>query len=56
MHKDAKKFATTGGRGFEGFGGGNPKNRVVSNDASSANFDSHQPQKKQDYTFNKLRD
>lgn len=56
MHKDASRFAATGGWGFEGFGGGDPANRVVGKDAASACFDCHQPQKAQDYTFSRLRD
>ncbi|MGE0386185.1 MAG: cytochrome P460 family protein [Gammaproteobacteria bacterium] len=56
MHKDARKFAATGGWGFEGFGGGEPTNRVVGNNAPSACFACHQPQKEQDYTFSRLRD
>ena len=56
MHKDAGRFATTGGWGFEGFGGGDPTNRVVGDDAASACFACHQPQKGQDYTFSRLRD
>jgi hypothetical protein len=56
MHKDAGKFAATGGWGFEGFGGGDPTNRVVGDNAGSACFDCHQPQKAQDYTFSRLRD
>jgi len=56
MHKDARKFAATGGWGFEGFGGGDPTNRVVDDDAASACFACHQPQKAQDYTFSRLRD
>lgn len=56
MHKDATKFAATGGWGFEGFGGGDPTNRVVGADAASACFACHQPQKDQDYTFSRLRD
>ena len=56
MHKDARKFAATGGWGFEGFGGGDPANRVVGDDAASACFACHQPQKAQDYTFSRLRD
>jgi hypothetical protein len=56
MHKDAKKFAATGGWGFEGFGGGDPANRVVGDDAASACFGCHQPQQAQDYTFSRLRD
>ena len=56
MHKDARKFAATGGWGFEGFGGGDPTNRVVGANAASACFACHQPQKDQDYTFSRLRD
>lgn len=56
MHKDAKKFATTGGWGFEGFGGGDSTNRVVGDSAASACFACHVPQKGQDYTFSRLRD
>lgn len=56
MHKDAEMFAATGGWGFEGFGGGDPTNRVVGDNATSACFACHQPQKDQDYTFSRLRD
>lgn len=56
MHKDSKKFAATGGWGFEGFGGGDSTRRVVGKDAASACFACHQPQKNQDYTFSRLRD
>lgn len=56
MHKDAMKFAATGGWGFEGFGGGDRTNRVVGENAASACFGCHAPQKDQDYTFSKLRD
>ena len=45
MHKDARKFEATGGWGFEGFGGGDPTKRVVGNNAASACFACHQPQK-----------
>ena len=56
MHKDASKFAATGGWGFEGFGGGDPTNRVVGKNAASACFACHQPMKGQDFTFSRLRD
>jgi len=56
MHKDARKFAATGGWGFEGFGGGDPTNRVVGKNAASACFACHQPMKGQDFTFSRLRD
>lgn len=56
MHKDAKKYAATGGWGFEGFGGGDRKNRVVQDNAASACFACHEPQKGHDYVFSRLRD
>ena len=56
MHKDAKKFAATGGWGFEAFAGGDPTHRVVGQNAASACFACHQPQQNQDYTFSRLRD
>jgi CubicO group peptidase (beta-lactamase class C family) len=56
MHKDQRKFAATGGWGFEAFGGGDPTNRVVGDKAASACFACHQPQNGQDYTFSRLRD
>lgn len=56
MHKDSKKFAATGGWGFEGFGGGDRSNRVVGTNAASACFACHVPQKARDYTFSTLRE
>ena len=56
MHKDAKKYATTGGWGFEGFGGGDQSQRVVGANAASACFACHAPQKDHDYVFSRLRD
>lgn len=56
MHKDSTKYQATGGWGFEGFGGGDPAKRVVGDNAASACFACHQPQKAQDYTFSRLRD
>jgi hypothetical protein len=56
MHKDAKKYAATGGWGFEGFGGGDRKNRVVRDNAASACFACHEPHKDHDYVFSRLRD
>jgi hypothetical protein len=56
MHKDSKRYRDTGGWGFEGFGSGDRSNRVVGENAASACFACHAPQKAQDYTFSKLRD
>lgn len=55
MHKDSVKYADTGGWGFEGFGAGDPGNPVVGDQAASACFACHQPQRHQDYTFSRLR-
>lgn len=56
MHKDAERFSTTGGWGFEGFGGGDPDQRVVGDNAASACFSCHAPLKESDYVFSRLRD
>jgi hypothetical protein len=53
MVKDAKKYATTGGWGFQVWGGGDPSKPLVPNAAAAipACFTCHTPQKGQDYTF-----
>lgn len=56
MHKDEKEYTATGGWGFEGFGGGDRTNRVVRDNAASACFACHAPQKEHDYVFSRLRD
>lgn len=56
MHKDATKYAETGGWGFEGFAGGDPARPVVGDQAASACFACHQPMKDRDYVFSSLRD
>jgi hypothetical protein len=56
MHKDAKKFATTGGWGFEGFAGDSKTERAVGANAKTACFDCHAPLKDTDHVFSKLRD
>lgn len=56
MHKDATKYAATGGWGFEGFGSGDQSKRVVGANAASACFACHAPQKDHDYVFSRLRD
>lgn len=53
--KDSKKFSKTGGWGFEGFGGGDPKNRVVKDNAVKACFECHTAQKDKDYVFSSYR-
>jgi hypothetical protein len=56
MHKDQKRYASTGGWGFEGFAGGDKAQRVVGKEAESACFACHAPQKARDYVFSSLRD
>ena len=50
MVKDAKKYAATGGWGFQLFGGGGPKKPIVT-DAAKQCFACHTPQKAQDYVY-----
>lgn len=56
MHKDAKRYASTGGWGFEGFAAGDKTRLVVGKQAESACFACHAPQKDRDYVFSSLRD
>jgi len=53
MVKDAKKYAATGGWGFQVWGGGDPSKPLVPDVAHAvpACFVCHTPQKEQDYTF-----
>jgi len=55
MVKDAKRFAATGGWGFEAWAAGEPGKPVVGNTAPSACFDCHTSQKDSDYVFSRLR-
>jgi len=55
MQKNSKRYASTGGWGFEGFKGNSTKERVVGDNAASACFGCHEPQKKQDYVFSSTR-
>ena len=56
MHKDAARYADTGGWGFEGFAGGDPSKPVVGADAATACYDCHTAQAANDYVFSKTRD
>ena len=53
MVKDAKKYPSTGGWGFQVWAGGDPSKPLLPDDAHSipACFTCHTPQKSQDYTF-----
>ena len=50
MVKDAKKYASTGGWGFQFFAGGDPNKPIVT-DATKQCFECHQPKKSQDYVY-----
>lgn len=55
MHRDAQKFASTGGWGFEGFLGDSKSQRAVGSNAATACFACHQARKPQQYVFSALR-
>jgi hypothetical protein len=50
MVKDAKKYASTGGWGFQFFAEGDPKRPVVT-DAAKQCYACHEPQKGKDYVY-----
>ncbi len=50
MVKDQKKYASTGGWGFQLWAGGDPKKAVVTDPAKQC-FECHQPKKDQDYVY-----
>jgi hypothetical protein len=50
MVKDSKKYASTGGWGFQFWEGGDPKKPQVT-DAAKQCFACHQPKKDQDYVY-----
>jgi hypothetical protein len=50
MLKDAKKYAATGGWGFQAWAGGDPNKPLVT-DAATQCFACHEPQKAHDYVY-----
>lgn len=56
MEKDRVRFAATGGWGFEGFGGGDPDNRVVRGNAKQACFACHAAKADSNFVFSNWRD
>src|SRR5262245_46001837 len=56
MQKDDKRFAETGGWGFEGFAAGDPAHPVVGKNAPTACFGCHTAQKDRDYVFSFWRE
>jgi hypothetical protein len=55
MHKDAKKYAATGGWGYEGFKGDSKSDRAVGANAATACYQCHQAQRDKDFVFSALR-
>jgi hypothetical protein len=55
MHRDARKFAATGGWGFEGFAGDSLTQRVVGPSAAIACFACHQAKRDRDFVFSEYR-
>jgi len=55
MHFDARKYAATGGWGFEGFKGDSKTERAVGANAKSACFDCHTSQQDTTYVFSRPR-
>jgi hypothetical protein len=55
MQKDSKRFAATGGWGFEGFAGDSTTERLVGDKAAEACFGCHQARKAQGYVFSEGR-
>lgn len=55
MHRDAAKYAATGGWGFEGFAGDSKTERAVGANAASACFGCHTARKANEYVFSSYR-
>ena len=55
MHRDARRFAATGGWGFEGFVGDSQTQRAVGANAATACFACHQAKKPNEYVFSSYR-
>lgn len=55
MHRDARKYASTGGWGYEGFKGDSSTDRAVGGNAASACHNCHIAQKTSGFVFSKLR-
>ncbi len=56
MHRDRKRYAATGGWGFEGFAGDSKTQRAVGGNAATACYNCHAPQKEKQFVFSALRD
>jgi hypothetical protein len=56
MHRHAKRYAATGGWGFEGFAGNSKTQRAVGDQAATACFACHTAQAQHSYVFSTYRD
>ncbi len=56
MQKHSKRFADTGGWGFEGFARGDAKQAVIGDQAKAQCFQCHTSQKDNDFVFSQWRD
>jgi len=56
MRRDAKRYAATGGWGFEGFAAGDPSRRMVGANAKAACFACHAPRADTAYVFSTWRE
>jgi len=54
MHRDARKYSTTGGWGFEGFAASSKSERLTSDGGASC-FGCHAPVAESDYVFSQYR-
>lgn len=55
MRKDAKRYAATGGWGFEGFKGDSKTERAVGGNAAAACYACHTARKDHDFVFSSYR-
>jgi len=55
MHRDARRYAATGGWGFEAWKGGDARQPVMRGDAATACFNCHTAQKDRQYVFSAYR-
>ncbi len=55
MHKDARRYTATGGWGFEVFAGESRTERKVGDQATTACFSCHEPERGHDYVFSRYR-
>jgi hypothetical protein len=56
MHRDRKRYAATGGWGFEGFAGNSKTERAVGGNAVKACYECHTAQKDRQFVFSSRRD